>query len=185
MIADSANTPVGGEVPEHPFKGFKDAGGRFRTQSLFAEFQHETYPAHFTLRREGRTGYINMYEMYMEIGDPTEYQVAIQLLGSWQHWKALTRSEWFNKHLQSWRAELATSMESDRYYEMIVSTLNPKTAVAATKWLADRYGLSKASARKAGRPTKEEKAAYLAEEARDSADLTADAERIGIDIPKR
>ncbi len=180
MIEDSANTPVGGEVPDNPFKGFKDAGGRFRTQSLFAEFQHETYPAHFTLRREGRVGFVNMYEKYMELSDPTEYKVAIQLLGSWQHWQALMRSDWFNKHLQSWRAELATKMESQRYHEMVDNSKNPKTAVAATKWLADRYGLNRASLRKAGRPTKEEKAAYLAEEARDSEDLNADAKRIGV-----
>lgn len=180
---NSVNTPEGGETPDHPFKGFKDAGGRFRTQSLFAEYQRDGYPAHFTLKREGLVGFINLYEKYMDIGDPTEYQVAIQLFGSWQHWNALKRSEWFMKHLRAWRYELIVKMESLRYYEMVENTTNPKTAVSATKWLATRYGEPTNSTRKAGRPTKEEKETYLAQEARDSQELTEDAQRIGI-IPK-
>jgi len=175
-----ADTPIGGEVPDHPFKGFKDAGGRFRTQSLFAEYQTDKYSAIFTLKRDGREGYVNIYEKFMEIGDPTEYKVAIQLFGSWQHWCALTRSEWFMKHLNSWRAELLVRMESDRFHEMVQNTCNPKTAVSATKWLADRYGEPKDSSRKAGRPTKQEKEAYLAQCERDSQDLTEDARRIGL-----
>ena len=177
-------TPLRGEVPSNPFKGFKDTGGRFRTQSLFAEFERDGYPPHFTLRREGRAGVVNIYEKYMEIADPTEYQVAIQLLGSWQHWQALIRSEWFMKHLNSWRGELAVKMESERYHEMLINTHRDKTRVAATKWLADRYGERKNPARKAGRPTKQEKEAYLAQERRDSQDLKEDAERIGILFPK-
>ncbi len=175
-----AATPIGGEVPDHPFKGFKDAGGRFRTQSLFAEYQTDKYPAHFTLRREGRQGFINIYEKYMEIGDPTEYQVAIQLFGSWQHWTVLGNAEWFNKHLRSWRTELAVKMESDRYHEMVENTTKDKLRVQATKWLADRYGERKNTTRKAGRPTKQEKEAYLAQLERDSQDLTEDARRIGL-----
>ena len=164
------------------FKTFRDAGGRFRTQSLFAEYPHDKYPAFFTLKKKGREGYINLYEKYMEIGDPTEYQVAIRQFGSWDHWQALTRSKWFMTHLTGWRLELKAKMESDRYYEMVRHTTQPNTpqAIQASKWLAERYGGSSDKVSKRGRPTKEEKAAHLAHAERDAEDLKEDAKRIGV-----
>ncbi len=176
---DSLYTPVGGKVPANPFRGFKDAGNRYRTQSLFAEYPHDTYPAHFTLKREGRKGFINLYEKYMDIADPTEYQVAVQLFGSWAHWEALKGSKWFMTHLKSWRVELAVKLESERYHEMLSQVPSHKTGVAATKWLAERYGEKKA-ARTAGRPTNEEKATYLRETQQERDNTKDDAKHIGL-----
>ncbi len=176
---DNTATPLRGAFPANPFKGFKDAGNRYRTQSLFAEYPHDTYPAHFTLKREGRKGFVNLYEKYMEIADPTEYQVAVQLFGSWAHWEALKSSKWFMIHLNSWRVELAVKMESKRYHEMLSQVPSAKTGVAATKWLAERYGEKKAT-RTAGRPTKAEKEAHLRATEQEKAGFTEDAKRLGL-----
>lgn len=179
-----ADSPEGGEptgiIGPGAFKSFKDDQGRFRTQSLFAEYPHDKYPAFFTLKKQGKKGFINLYEKYMEISDPTEYQVAIQLFGSWDHWNALTRTKWFKDHLTGWRDELKTKMESERYHEMRDKVNDPKAGVQATKWLADRYGGASNRVSKRGRPTKAEKEAHLKRLERDTEDIESDAVRIGL-----
>ena len=178
--------PPTGELPAQiepgpeVFDSFKDSQGRYRTQSLFIEYPHESYPAYFTLKKQDKNGAISLYRKYMAIGDPTEYQVAIQLLGSWDHWQALTRSKWFRIHLTGWRKELKTRMESDRYYEMVDNLGDPKARVQATKWLADRYGGSSDQVSKRGRPSKEEKAMHLRRIAEEADDINDDAKRIGV-----
>ena len=163
------------------FDTFKDSQGRFRTQSLFIEYPHASYPAFFTLKKQDKNGAISMYKKYMEIADPTEYKVAIRLLGSWNHWQALKRSKWFMEHLTDWREELKVKLESERYFEMTEkATKNTPQAIQATKWLADRYGDSKDNARKAGRPSVAERAAYLKKLSQESDDTEDDATRIGI-----
>ncbi len=180
------DSPVGGESdapgPE-VFDSFKDSMGRYRTLSLFIEYPHTSYPAFFTLKKVDRKGVISLYRKYMEIGDPTEYQVAIQLFGSWEHWQILTRTKWFTAHLVGWRKELKDRMESERYHEMLEIQAHAKTAPAraqATKWLADRYGGSADKTSKRGRPSKDEKQAHLNKLALESEDEASDAKRIGL-----
>lgn len=114
----------------------------------------------------------------MAIADPTEYQVALQLFGSWDHWLALCKSKWFTELLTGWRNELKVKMESDRYFEMEAKTTSEKSGVQATKWLADRYG--EKAVLKRGRPSKAEKQAHLRRLVSEQDELTEDAERIGI-----
>lgn len=184
---DSIGNPYGVEDTAHAeapgpdiFDSFKDSQGRYRTQSLFIEHSNESYPAFFTLKKVDRKGAISMYRKYMEIADPTEYQVAIQLLGSWDHWQALKRSKWFTEELTGWREELKVKLESERYHEMrdVADTKTPQ-AIQATKWLADRYGGTKAK-RGVGRPSKAEKQAHLDKLTRQTEDTKDDAERIGL-----
>jgi hypothetical protein len=182
-------SPVGASIHDvlgpDLFGSFKDAQGRFRTQSLFVETPHDSYPAYYTLKKydvtkNGKT-YLSLYQKYMEIADPTEYQVALRLFGSWDHWQALTKAKWFNNHLIGWRDELKVKMESDRYYEMSDRVEKDKfstSGINATKWLADRYGSK--STIKRGRPSKAEKEAHLQRLQNESEDTNEDAKRIGI-----
>jgi hypothetical protein len=194
LVSQLPTNPVGVAVPDEVgpeiFDQLKDSQGRFRTQSLFWEHRHESYPAHFTTKRHAieRDGkkYISLYEKYMEIADPTEYQVAIRLLGSWDHWQALLGSKWFQELVTEWRNELRVKMESQRYFEMIEVIDNASTPgqeakkVQATKWLAERYTPQEQKIR--GRPSKAEKKAHLNHLQRDAEDLAADAARIGIKV---
>lgn len=177
-VGDQDTDEAGPEI----FDSLKDSQGRFRTQSLFWETRHESYPAHFTtkqrpIERDGIT-YVSMYEKYMEIADPTEYQVAVRLLGSWEHWQALLRAKWFVNLVTPWRVELAARIESERYYEG--RYLAGKGSLTATKFLAERYGESNKQVKKRGRPSKEEKAAHLKLVEQEADDLAADAVRIGV-----
>jgi hypothetical protein len=122
-----------------------------------------------------------MYEKYKEIGDPTEYQTALVLLGSWRHWEHLTGCEWFKEHVTRWRNELAVKMESDRCQEMLeVKETHKGTpqGVAATKWLADRY--TKPVKHTRGRPSLAEKKKHLDEISKEDQLLKEEAERLGM-----
>ncbi len=180
--------PVGESLPvgPGPFDSFKDAQGRYRTQSLFVEYLHESYPASFTTKRydvvkDGKT-YYSLYLKYMEIADPTEYKVAVRLFGSWDHWQALLRAKWFRELVTGWREELKVKMESDRYHEMADHvTKNPDSpqAIQASKWLADRYGDKKTIKR--GRPSEAERAKHLQQLTTESEETDDDMKRLGLD----
>lgn len=177
-------TPTGSDIlasigPDI-FKSFKDSQGRFRTLSLFREEKHDSYPAFFTLKPYDIDGYPSLYKKYMAIADPTEYQVAIQLFGSWAHWQQLCSTKWFCEYLDVWRAELKIMLDSERYHEMVKNVADPKTTVAATKWLADRYGTGEDQASKRGRPSKEEVANNVRRLTREKQDTNEDAARIGL-----
>lgn len=165
------------------FTAFKDSMGRFRTQSLFYEHRSDAYPAFFTLKKRDivRDGveYISLYRKYMEIGDPTEYKVAIRVFGSWDHWEQLAGTKWFKEHLTGWREELKVRMESDRYFEAKATAKESgQQGLSATKWLAERYGDKKEAKR--GRPSNAEKEAHLKRVAQETAELDEDAKRIGL-----
>lgn len=188
LLEDLPATPVGGELTEGLTDAeiaakFKDTQGRYRTQSLFIETPHPEFPAFFTLKKLDKTKngirYTSMYRLYMEIADPTEYQVALRLLGSWNHWEALQKAEWFRTHLQQWRAELKVRMESDRYFEMLDhGKAKGAQGIQATKWLAERYGSGETPKR--GRPSDQEVTNERKRLAAVEDDLAADATRIGI-----
>ncbi len=169
--------PLGPEA----FDSFKDAQGRYRTQSLFIETPHESYPAFFTTKRvdvekNGKT-YISLYRKYMEIGDPTEYKIAIRLFGDWRHWEALRKSGWFRQLADEWREELRVRMASDRYHEMIDFVKDGGAqGIQATKWLDERYADKKASKR--GRPSKAERERRLKEMTSEADENAEDAERL-------
>jgi len=189
-VAKSQTPPKGGgptvvEVGPDIFEAFKDSMGRFRTKSLFIESPNPAYPAFFTLKHYDHTKdghiYSSLYLKYMEISDPTEYQVAIRLFGSWDHWSSLMKSKWFMDHLNIWRAELRTKLESERFYEMkkhIADDPTSAQAQQATKWLAGRYGDGQVAKR--GRPSKAEKEAALKQVTEEDKSLLEDADRIGL-----
>lgn len=73
----------------------KDAKGRYRT-NLFLEFNKnnwEQYPPIYTMADTDRRGCTSARRVYLESVD--EYEAAIKLVGSWQHWKRLCNIKLF------------------------------------------------------------------------------------------
>lgn len=166
---DSSGTPSG-------YEHLKDSMGRFRTQSLFVENKHDSYPAPFTLKEYDHRGAMSMYQKYMDYSDPTEYSVAIGLLGSWRHWEMLTGATWFEPYITQWRNELKKKLEYERFSEMRSMAKGGNTR--ATIWLDDKYGPQEKAKR--GRPSKAEKNKILREETREEALLKEEQERLGL-----
>lgn len=163
------------------FAALKDSQGRFRTQSLFWESRHPEMKPVFTTKKREHEGCVSMYEKYMEIADPTEYQVAIRLLGSHDHWKKLCGLPWFDEMVTEWRDELRVRMASERYWEMksVAETCaGTPQGIQASKWLSEQYGDKPVSKR--GRPSKSEKATALKQATETRRDLEMDAKIVGI-----
>ena len=120
------------------------------TQSLFYEYRHQTKSEYmpFTLREKDFDTYISVYRVYMEAD--SEYEAAMYLLNSWEHWQVLCSSPFFKRYLDSWRQEREV-----KECAVAVKTLMKEAQagnVTAAKALLDKNLKTKG----AGRPSKEQ-----------------------------
>ena len=141
------------EIP-YTREQLKDSMGRPLTQSMFLEFGYNVQYAVFTLNDEDKVYqdkvYPSLKKLYLEIGDPTEYQFAKQCLLGWRHWVRLGENKLFKPFLQEWRDELEVALRS----EGILSVMSQSEEnFQAAKWLADK-GWDKKGV---GRPSKADK----------------------------
>ncbi len=135
--------------------------GRYRTRSLFTDFSD--------------TGLWSLEEFkchYLTIADPTEYQFAIQMLGSWKHWQKLIKRSWMSGWLRETRAELSVLIRS-RAAQYLIQSEN----VAALKMLATEKvnWLEPDEMKGPGRPRKLQE-----ETSDDTLDVHEDMRRIGL-----
>ena len=137
----------------------KDAAGRWRTRSLIKELNGGAYSP-YTLDE--------MHDIYVETMDPTEHEAALKLLGSWDHWQALTKCVPFKPILAKWREEMSVRIRSNAI--MFIKDLAVKdNGFQAARWLAEKGWVEKAAK---GRPKKDdvERAAREAAGIRDAID---------------
>lgn len=164
---------------------YKDDQGRFLTRALFFETSgiagtRDKYPPPFTLKEDDYKDYKSLRKIYLEYEDPTEYSFAIEVFGSWDHWQRLLNTEWFIPHIEDWRLELETKMESKGIKRMVELAKKDDKGVSA-KWLASK-GWKTGSNR--GRPSNAEVQGERKRQARSSKDTLEDAERLGLKIIK-
>ena len=130
--------------------------GRYLTQSLFLEVGYNE-AAVYTLKDvdheyEGKT-YPSLKRLYLDMGDPTEYQFANQYLAGWDHWQKICKNKQLLAFIEGWRVELEIKLRSDGVMAVRRhSRSNNPTAWQAAKWLADKGW----DVRGVGRPSKED-----------------------------
>lgn len=120
-----------------------DKMGRPLTQGLFYETRTEGYAPIFTLKdfdyQVGDTSYISLKRLYLEVADPTEYEFAIQVFGSWKHWQALCNSNMLMEYISQWREELEVKLASQAIKAIINTATNEGSkGTVAAKYLAER-----------------------------------------------
>lgn len=59
----------------------------------------------YNLSTRDHGGTLSMYQIYMQCA--TEYEAALVLLGTLQHWRKLCECKWFVPHLNAWREDMA------------------------------------------------------------------------------
>lgn len=132
---------------------FFDSGGRYLTQSLFLEISYSD-SAIYTLKEFDHEYKGNLFpslrRLYVEFGDPTEYEFANKYLAGWNHWKRICENKVLRRYIDEWREELELKIRAAGVRQ-IVSQAEGGTFQAA-KWLADRGW----DTRGAGRPSKAE-----------------------------
>ena len=163
----------------------KDPKGAWRTTSLFAETRdrkrgYDTVlfnfkEEHNTLLFKNRTIY-SLKKLYLELSDPTEYRVATEVFGGWDHWEKLLGNKLIFSYIDKYRRELDIKLKAEAI--TIIrgeATGEGRNALQAAKWLAEKGWGEK---RKAGAPSSVEKAAIEKEIANQVSDVSSDYERI-------
>lgn len=171
----------------------RSGNNKFRTNSLFLEYN--TTDPQLCLGPEDAVhdGKVipSLYKYYMLLADPTEYKVAIKVLGSWKHWEALLKNTTLvEKYISKWREELDLKLRADGVNAIIdIATdeggdVSAAQKFQAAKWLADRGWLEVTEGSKRGRPPKDNSPELLKEEVRSKRDISKDMKRLGIALVK-
>lgn len=126
--------------------------------------------------------------VYVELGDPTGYQLASRYLEDYEHWRMLMKAPWFRAAKAIWDAELDAKLQSEgmtsiRSIADGIEGVPASVTLAAAKYLANREHrkADKALASEgtgAGRPSKAAIKQAAVELATTEADVASDLERI-------
>jgi len=159
---------------------FKNPMGAFYLRALFYETTlADKTTVVYTLKDNDHLGFVSLYRLYMETGDPTEYEFATRYLAGWEHWEALCQCSWFKPYVDRWRRELETRIraKSLREIEKVAGNPDHPSSYHANKYLLDG-SWKPAGEKKVGRPTKvaiQQEAARIASESEQTA---SDYERV-------
>lgn len=128
-----------------------DSMGKPMTQSLFLEIGYSD-KAVYTLKEfdheyNGKV-YPSIKRLYLECGDPTEYEFANKYFLSWSHWQRISKNKNIAVYVREWRDELEVMLRCKGIRAAM--DVAQSGGFQAAKWLADR-GWEK---RGAGRPSK-------------------------------
>mgnify|MGYP001564732566 FL=1 len=163
----------------------KDIKGAWRTYSLFCEYSQD-YPCYWTIQDTSRVvddvTYPSLKQIYLSYEHTpfNEYDFAITVIGSWEHWCRLCKSPKLKEHISMWRDELEVKIRSNAIKSIIRTSLEETSAGATSaKWLAE-----KGYAPKRGRPSKEEKEGFLKQEKKIIDEVEDDLIRVGLKAVK-
>lgn len=159
---------------------FKDSKNQWLTRGLFYELNdyRVTDFTQFTLGevdidKKGKT-LVSLRRLFVEGGDPIEYTFAVEHLGGWSHWQALLNCNDLMPYVEAWRDELEVKIRSQAFRQIGVAA--DGGSVPAQKLLADRGWHQ----RKAGAPSKLEKAAQVKSDKKTDKVVQGDFNRLGL-----
>lgn len=153
----------------------KDKMGRWRTGSLFLETCIEGFTPIFTLKDYDHRGCYSLKKIYMTYDHVPnlEYEFALDVFGSWDHFKRLEKSV-LRQSLKEWRDELEIK-NAAKAIKNLISISQQENAAGAS---SARYLAEKGYVVKRGRPSKEEVERQRKIEAGVEKDLEDDLERL-------
>lgn len=170
----------------YDFTFTKGDQGVIRTKSLFYELCYDN-PEHaiFTLKEHdivlpnGRPA-VALSQKFIDLctTDPTEYEFAMHMFGSWEVWEKISTSANVQKHVEKWRKE-ATIRRKAMAFQSVVSevTEGGKSAFTAAKYLIEEPWAVKDGRTKDGRKARAD-ARETAQEAFERAGVHEDLKRL-------
>jgi len=165
----------------------KNSIGNYYTQGLFYEYRYtageDGFPVYslrdYDFEFEGRTIY-SLKQLYLEIADPTEYEVAMACFCGWKHWQRVRNNKMIAKHVDEWHDELEVKLRSQGLLGVIRSAQGEgSTGLAAAKYLSEKGWEPRA---KRGRPSKDEVDRERRIAAGMESDVNSDLARIGLEV---
>lgn len=142
---------------------YKGSAGHWLGKLLFLETcQGKTDKVLYSLKSEDRVynnkEYPSIRKIYIQLSDPTEYRIATEYFGGWEHWKVLCNTILKNV-IEDWREELEVKLRAKALKQ--IRDLASEGDRAAAKIILDK-GWDK---RSAGAPSKQEKDNHLQKQA--------------------
>lgn len=173
-----------------PFKEYMEKVNKFRNpvgnqrylKALFFEMTgSDKSTVLYTLKDVDHEGYPSLYRLYMELDDPTEWEVAQQLMDGWEHWEMLCACGWFKPFVERWRKELQLRMMSKALVRIkSEAKTGSKESFGANKYLLEKGWEPKETSKYGrGRPSKDEIKKAAEEIAKAGEQLTEDYKRLG------
>lgn len=128
---------------------------------------------------EGKT-YISLYRRYLQMEDLTEFDFATAYFDSYEHFRIMCQSDWFNEHVTRWRNELKLKLKAKalRNLKALASNEEAKNYFEANKLLLTHLNDEDKPKKGRGRPSKDEVAHAVKEIAREEYSLAEDHKRI-------
>jgi hypothetical protein len=146
---------------------FLDENGRKVVVGLFEEFDRPD--------RKFRpiTKLADWKSVYLDSMDPSEYRVAMTLVGDWEHWQLIRNHPFIKPVMDKWAEELEVKMTSEAISRMRHHATQQGGAASA-KWLAEK-GYATQPKKKVGRPSTKE-------ETKPEDSIEEDAARLGLKL---
>ena len=167
-------------------KTYKDTMGRYRTQSLFWEMRDPSMDPIWSTKDydlvKGDKTYKSLKNIYMSYTHVPgfEYDFAMDLFGSWDHWLKLCNDTTpaIKDMIKGWRDELDIRIKAKGIKSIMLHSLDddPKGLQAA------KYLVENGWTKKAGRPSKEAVLRETKIQAGITKDLEADMQRVGLKL---
>lgn len=135
----------------------------------------------YTLKDVDHMGYPSFYRLYMELDDPTEWEVAQQLTDGWEHWEMLCNCSWFKPYIERWRKELSLRMQSKALVRIkSEAKTGSRESFGANKYLLEKGWEPKDPRNQRGRPSKDEIRKAAEDMVRVGDQLSEDYKRLGL-----
>ena len=170
------------------FEQLKTSNGIIRTKSLFYELSyHDPEYAIFTTKEhdiefQGRK-MVSLQQLYVAMvpNDPTEYEFAQTVFGSWEVWDKIQRAPQIAPFVKKWRNEVEIKVKSQAIQAIATEMKEGgRSSFSAAKLLLEKGWLDKDNASQAKKRLKAKEEEEQNKEA--LALLSEDADRLGIKI---
>ena len=164
---------------------YQSENGIWYTEALFYDRMQTKQQAIWVIEPiftlfEKKKHYICAQDTFLDVGDPTGYQWAMQYLGNYNHWVRLMKTTWFPEAVKVWKEHLALKLQSDAVWKIKeIASGESSQALAAAKYVAEAGWVPKAAR---GRPKQEEIDKELKQLTQASQATDDDAVRIGLKV---
>lgn len=167
------------------------SNNKLRTQTLFWEHKYSDPDGNvvFTTSNDdltkGSKTYISLKKIFLEVGDPTEYEFALKVFGEWDIWDRIKKSRLVAGELKKWHIELRIKQRSEQLLKISEIALDNKASASAryqaSKFLYEEANITTEPSKR-GRPSKEEVEGELKAQARISEQVRRDMKRLGLKV---
>ncbi len=166
----------------------KGVNGKGRTKSLFYELSYaDPSDCLFTLKEQDIEAhgkhYVSLQALYLALvpNDPTEYEFAQAVFGSWGIWQNISTSPVIKTHVARWRKEVEVKVKSEAIKAIAEEMKSGgRSSFSAAKLLLDKGWLDKDNASQAKKKLQAKEEEDQNKQALSF--LSEDAERLGIKV---